>query len=67
MRLQFRVEMQFAKAITNLWKQNYFSDVEIYVTKLQGQDIFLEIAVTESPRLGAPLILKEFVKVKQKN
>jgi outer membrane protein insertion porin family len=44
---------QFAKAIINLWKQNYFSDVEIYVTRLQGQDIFLEIAVTERPRLGA--------------
>jgi outer membrane protein insertion porin family len=42
----------FAKAITNLWKQNYFSNAEIYITKLQGQDIFLEIAVTERPRLG---------------
>ncbi len=26
----------FAKAINNLWKQNYFSNVEIYITKLEG-------------------------------
>jgi outer membrane protein insertion porin family len=44
---------QFAKAITNLWKQNYFSDVEIYLTKVEGTDIYIEIAVTERPRLSS--------------
>jgi outer membrane protein insertion porin family len=42
----------FSKAITKLWAQNYFSDVEIYVTKLVGKDIDIEIAVTERPRLS---------------
>ncbi|MFT2543137.1 hypothetical protein ACMWP9_34610, partial [Escherichia coli] len=43
---------QFSKAITKLWAQNYFSGVEIYVTKLTGKDIEIEIAVTERPRLA---------------
>lgn len=42
----------FAKAITKLWAQNYFSDVEIYITRLDGKTIDLEIAVTERPRLS---------------
>jgi outer membrane protein insertion porin family len=43
---------QFAKAISNLWKQNYFSNVEVYITKVEGSNIYLEIAVTERPRLS---------------
>ncbi|WP_207491978.1 BamA/OMP85 family outer membrane protein [Aridibaculum aurantiacum] len=43
---------QFSRAINNLWKQNYFSDVEIYITRLEGKNIYLEIAVTERPRLS---------------
>jgi outer membrane protein insertion porin family len=43
---------QFSKAITKLWAQNYFSGVEIYLTKLTGKDISIEIAVTERPRLA---------------
>ncbi|MBL7761191.1 MAG: outer membrane protein assembly factor [Sediminibacterium sp.] len=43
---------QFAKAINKLWGQNYFSDVEIFVTKVTGKEIELEIAVTERPRLS---------------
>jgi outer membrane protein insertion porin family len=42
----------FAKAINKLWGQNYFSDIEIFVTKLEGKNIYIEIAVTERPRLG---------------
>ena len=42
----------FSKAINKLWGQNYFSDVEIYITKLQGTNIDIEIAVTERPRLS---------------
>ncbi|MDB5247062.1 MAG: outer membrane protein assembly factor YaeT precursor [Segetibacter sp.] len=42
----------FSKAISNLWKQNYFSNVEIYITKVEGTNIYLEIAVTERPRLS---------------
>ncbi len=42
----------FAKAINKLWAQNYFSDVAVYITKLDGTDIYLEINVTERPRLS---------------
>lgn len=42
----------FSKAITKLWSQNYFSNVEIYITNLQGKNIDIEIAVTERPRLA---------------
>jgi outer membrane protein insertion porin family len=42
----------FSKAITNLWKQNLFSNVEIYYTKVQGRDLYIEIHVTERPSLS---------------
>lgn len=42
----------FSKAITKLWDQKYFSDVEIYITKLVDKEIEVEIAVTERPRLS---------------
>jgi outer membrane protein insertion porin family len=43
---------EFPKAIQNLWKQKLFSNVEIYVTKVAGDDIDIEIHVMERPRLG---------------
>ena len=42
----------FSKAITKLWGQNYFSNVEVYITKLVGRNIDVEIAVTERARLS---------------
>jgi len=42
----------FSKAITKLWGQNYFSDVEIFITKLEDKNIEIEIAVTERARLS---------------
>jgi outer membrane protein insertion porin family len=42
----------FAKAINKLWGQNYFSDVQIFITKLEGKNINIEINVTERPRLS---------------
>lgn len=42
----------FSKAITNLWKQNLFSDIEINFTKIVGTNIYIEIVVTERPRLS---------------
>ncbi len=42
----------FSRGITKLWSQNYFSDIEIYLTKLEGNNIDVEIAVTERPRLA---------------
>jgi outer membrane protein insertion porin family len=42
----------FSKAINKLWAQKYFSNVEIFITKLEGKNIDIEIAVTERPRLA---------------
>ena len=42
----------FSKAINKLWSQNYFNDVAIYITSLKGNDITLEVNVTERPRLS---------------
>lgn len=42
----------FSKAITNLWKQNLFANVQIYFTKLTGENLEIEINVTERPRLS---------------
>ncbi len=43
---------EFPKAIQNLWKQKLFSNVEIFVTRVEGDNIDLEINVLERPRLG---------------
>ena len=41
-----------AKAIRNLWKQDLFADVNITVTRIVGDKIFLNIAVEERPRMS---------------
>jgi len=42
----------FSRAINNLWGQNYFSNVAIYITRLEKPNkIHLEIEVQERPRL----------------
>ena len=43
---------EFPKAIQNLWKQKLFSNVEIFVTRVDGENIDIEINVMERPRLG---------------
>ena len=42
----------FSKAINNLWKQNLISNVEIYFTRLIGKNLYIEISITERPRLS---------------
>src|SRR5688572_8980319 len=42
----------FAKAINNLWRQRLFSGVQIYITKIQDDRVWIEINVQERPRLG---------------
>src|SRR5690242_12507650 len=37
----------FSKAISKLWRQNLISNVTIYLTKVIGQNLSIEIAVTE--------------------
>lgn len=43
----------FAKAIQGLWKQQYFDDVSIYITRVEEKNIYIEIYVKERPRLGS--------------
>ncbi len=42
----------FSKAINKLWKQNLIADVEIFFTKLINKQLYIEIAITERPRLS---------------
>ncbi len=42
----------FSKAISKLWKQNLVVNIEIYLTKLIGKDLYVELAITERPRLA---------------
>ncbi|HEV2478874.1 MAG TPA: POTRA domain-containing protein, partial [Puia sp.] len=42
----------FSKAIQNLWKQNLFANVAIYFTRVVGNGVYVEIDVSERPRLG---------------
>ena len=42
----------FAKAIANLWRQKFFSNVQIYITKLDDDKVWVEVNVLERPRLG---------------
>ena len=42
---------KISAAIDNLWKQGMFEDVQIRVTRIQGNIIFLKIVLKERPRL----------------
>lgn len=42
----------FAKAITKLWTQNMFTNINIYITKLEGENIWVEIDAVERPMLA---------------
>ncbi|MFI5128540.1 MAG: outer membrane protein assembly factor [Chitinophagales bacterium] len=42
----------FAKSIQALWRQKLFSNVQIFITKIEGDRIWIEISVMERPRLG---------------
>ena len=42
----------FGKAITKLWRQSLISGIEISFTKLLDKDLYIELAVTERPRLA---------------
>lgn len=41
----------FSKAIHNIWKQQLVSDMKIYITQLSGNNISLEINITDRPSL----------------
>ncbi len=41
----------FSKAISRLWKQSLVADVQIFFTKLEGSNLYIEIQIVERPRL----------------
>ena len=43
---------KFSKAVQNIWNQRYFGNVQIYFTKLEGKNLFVEIHVQERPVLS---------------
>ncbi len=55
LRVGERVKMPgdaFSGAIKRFWKQGLFSDVKIYATKIQGDKVWLEIALKQRPRIS---------------
>lgn len=42
----------FGKSIANLWRQKLFSNVQIYVTRVDDDRVWIEVSVQERPRLG---------------
>lgn len=42
----------FAKSIAALWRQKLFSNVQVFVTKIDGDQVWIEVNVQERPRLG---------------
>jgi outer membrane protein insertion porin family len=42
----------FAKAISKLWAQNMFTNINIYITKLEDRNIWVEIVAQERPMLS---------------
>ncbi len=42
----------FSRAIQNLWRQKLVADIKIYITQIVGENISIEVAVKEMPRLG---------------
>ena len=40
------------KSITTLWKQKLFDDIKLKVQKIEGERIWLELALKEKPRLS---------------
>ncbi|MBL7698572.1 MAG: outer membrane protein assembly factor, partial [Chitinophagaceae bacterium] len=43
---------EFSKAITNLWRQNLFANIQIFFTNVSAGVVDIEINVTERPRLS---------------
>lgn len=43
---------KFAKAVQSIWNQRYFGNVQIFFTKLEGKNLFVEIHVQERPVLS---------------
>ncbi len=43
---------EISKAIENLWRQKFFSDIQVVITSIESDKMFLQINVVEQPRLS---------------
>ena len=43
---------KISNAIKKLWKSNLFSDIDLYVIKVEGDTVFLEIQLSDLPELN---------------
>lgn len=43
----------FSRAISNLWKQRLFANVQVFITRVEGTSVDVEINVQERPRLAS--------------
>ena len=43
---------KISRAISNLWKQGLFSDIKISIGRVQGNRVFLDLQLSEKPRLS---------------
>jgi outer membrane protein insertion porin family len=43
----------FSRAISNLWKQRLFANVQVFITRVEGTNVDVEINVQERPRLAS--------------
>lgn len=42
----------FSKAINRLWTQNMFTNINVFITKVEGRNIWIEIVAQERPMLS---------------
>ena len=42
----------FSRAISNLWKQRLFANVQVFITRVEGTNVDVEVNVQERPRLA---------------
>jgi outer membrane protein insertion porin family len=42
----------FSKAINRLWTQNMFTNINVFITKVEGRNIWIEIVAQERPMLA---------------
>ena len=43
---------EVSNAIKKLWKLGYFNDINVYVTKIQNDSIYIELNINELPKLA---------------
>ncbi len=43
---------EISKAIENLWRQKFFSDIQVVITSIEAEKMYLQINVVEQPRLS---------------